>query len=184
MNDIRIIELFFERSESAISELSAKYGNLIFKISENVLNNRQDAEECVNDTYLNVWNSIPPEKPASLMSFVCRIARNISVDRYRYNNSKKRGVYDLCYDELRECIPSSETVESLYEEKELGELIDVFLDTLDKKNRLLFVRRYWYMDSFRDLASETNLSQGAVRTRLSRIREKLKEFLESRGVSV
>lgn len=184
MNDIKIIELFFERSESAISELSAKYGNLIFKISENVLNNRQDAEECVNDTYLSVWNSIPPEKPASLMSFVCRIARNISVDRYRYNSSKKRGVYDLCYDELRECIPSSETVESLFEEKELGELIDIFLDTLDKKNRLLFVRRYWYMDSFRDLASETNLSQGAVRTRLSRIRDKLKEFLESRGVSV
>ncbi len=184
MNDTGIIELFFERSEKAISELSAKYGGITFKIAENVLHNRQDAEECVNDTYLGVWNSIPPQRPSSLLSFVCRIARNISIDRYRYNSSQMRGAYDVCFDELNECISSRETVESQYAADELSWLIDEFLDTLDRKNRMIFVRRYYYMDSFGDIASAANMSEGTVRTRLSRLRGKLKNFLESRGVDV
>lgn len=184
MNDSRIIELFFERSERAISELSSKYGKLVLTIANNTLNNRQDAEECANDTFLGVWNSIPPQKPESLLAYVCRIARNISIDRLRYNSSRGRCGYDVCFEELQECISSNETAESLYSADELSLLIDEFLDMLDKKNRMIFVRRYYYMDSFKDIALEADLSEGSVRTRLTRVRGKLKDFLESRGVSV
>lgn len=185
MNDKRIIELFFERSEKAISELSSKYGGVVLRIAQNMLQNRQDAEECVNDTYLGVWNSIPPQRPESLLAFVCRITRNISINRAEYNSAQKRkGDSDICFEELQECIPSGETVESRYDADFLSELIDEFLDTLDKKNRMIFVRRYWYMDSLKDIAAEAGLSEGTVRTRLTRLRDKLRVFLESRGVSV
>lgn len=185
MDDTRIIELFFERSDKAVSELSAKYGKLVRKIAENTLHNREDAEECVNDTYLGVWEAIPPQRPDSLLAFVCRIARNISINRYRRDSSRKRGGnYDVCFEELQECISSNETAESRYEAGELSSLIDEFLDTLDKKNRMLFVRRYYYMDPFSDIASAAGIGEGAVRTRLSRLRGRLKKFLESRGVDV
>ena len=185
MDDTRIIELFFERSERAVSELSTKYGRIVLKIAENTLHNHEDAEECVNDTYLGVWEAIPPQRPNSLLAFVCRIARNISINRYKRGSSRKRGGgYDVCFDELQECISSNETVESRYDAKELSRLIDEFLDTLDKKNRMLFVRRYYYMDPFSDIAAAAGMGEGAVRTRLSRLRGKLKEFLESRGVDV
>lgn len=182
MDDEKIIELFFERSEKAISELSSKYGGIVMKIAKNVLHNRQEAEECVNDTYFGVWNAIPPQRPNSLLSFVCRIARNISLNRYEYNSSQKRGGVSVCFDELSECIAHGETVESRYDADELSRLIDGYLDTLDKTNRMIFVRRYWYMDAYEDIASAAGLGEGAVRTRLSRLRKKLKEFLESRGV--
>ena len=184
MDDTEIIDLFFERSEKAISELSAKYGKLVHSIAENALHNREDAEECVNDTYLGVWNAIPPQRPKSLLAFVCRIARNISINRFTRDPSRKNGAYSVCFDELQECIPSNETVEARYDADELSRLIDEFLDTLDRRNRMLFVRRYYYMDSFADIASAAGMKEGAVRTRLSRLRGKLKDFLESRGVDV
>lgn len=185
MDDSRIIELFFERSEKAISELSSKYGGICMKIAENVLNNYQDAEECVNDTYLGVWDTIPPKKPESLLAYVCRLVRNISVNRYKYNSSQKRnGIYDVCIDELEDSISSGETAEARFEVAELSRYIDEYLDTLDKTNRMLFVRRYWYLDSIETLALMSKLSDGAVRTRLSRLRDMLKQFLESRGVNV
>ena len=184
MDDTEIIDLFFERSEKAISELSAKYGKLVYSIAENALHNREDAEECVNDTYLGVWNAIPPQRPISLLAFVCRIARNISITRYTRDPSRQNGASDVCFDELQECIPSNETVEARYDADELSRLIDGFLDELDRKNRMLFVRRYYYMDSFADVAAAAGMKEGAVRTRLSRLRGKLKEFLESRGVDV
>ena len=185
MDDNQIIELFFERSDKAVSELSAKYGKLVHKIAENTLHNREDAEECVNDTYLGVWNAIPPQRPDSLPAFVCRIARNISINRYKCDTSRKRGGnYAVCFEELQECISSNETAESRYEAGELSSIIDEFLDTLDKKSRMLFVRRYFYMDTFSDIAALAGMSEGAVRTRLSRLRGRLKEILESRGVDV
>ena len=183
MEDTEIIELFFERSDKAVSELSAKYGKTVLRIAKNTLHNHEDAEECVNDTFLGVWNAIPPQRPNCLLAFVCRIARNISINRYK-RSSRKHGAYDVCFDELQECIPSNETAESLYDAGELSRLIDGFLDTLDNKNRMLFVRRYYYMDPFSDLAAAAGIGQGAVRTRLSRLRGKLKEYLESRGVDV
>lgn len=185
MEDSRIIELFFERSEKAIYELSLKYGGICFKIATNILHNHQDAEECVNDSYLGVWNAIPPKTPNPLLAFVCKIVRNISINKYEYNLAQKRnGIYDVCLDELQECISSNETVESEYSANELSRLIDEYLDTLKKTNRMIFVRRYWYMDSLSDIALLSNMSEGAVRTRLSRLRSNLKKFLESRGVVV
>lgn len=184
MDDSGIIELFFERSEKAIAELSRKYGGIIKKLAENILRDKQHAEDCVNDTYFDVWNAIPPQRPNSLKAFICRIARNISLDRYRYNSSQKRCAYEICLDELAECVSSNETAESLFESKELTRLIEEYLDTLDKTNRLIFVRRYWYVDPIKDIADAVCLSGGAVRTRLARLREKLKEFLEERGIDV
>lgn len=184
MDENEIIELFFKRSQKAVSELSAKYGKIIFKIAENILHNREDAEECVNDTYLGVWNAIPPQRPNSLLAFVCRIARNISINRFTRDPLRKNGAYYVCFDELHECIPSNETVEGRFDADELSRLIDEFLEKLDRKNRMLFVRRYYYMDSFEDIAAAAGMREGAVRTRLSRLRGKLKEFLESRGVDV
>lgn len=187
MDDSAIITLFFERSENAIAELSSKYEGKIFNTALNILQNRQDAEECTNDTYLGVWNAIPPQKPESLLAFVCRIARNISVNRFKHDSAKKRGgacSYDLCLDELLECVSASETVESQYAAKELSALLDEFLDSLDKKNRMIFVRRYWYLDTFESIAEYSGLHESAVRMRLSRIRGKLKEFLEQRGVEI
>lgn len=184
MDDNGIIELFFERSEKAVEELSAKYGRLCMGIAVNVLGSYQDAEECVNDTYLGVWNAIPPARPNSLTAFVCRLARNISINRYKYNSAKKRGAYGVCISELEECLPSGSTAEERFETEELSRHIDEFLDTLDKTDRMLFVRRYWYMDGFGELSARSKLSAGAVRTRLSRLRGGLRKFLESRGVEI
>ena len=185
MDDSRIIDLFFERSEKAISELSSKYGGVCLKVATNVLHNHQDAEECVNDSYLGVWNAIPPKRPNPLLAFVCRLVRNIAINRYEYNSAQKRkGTYDICLDELQECVSTDETVESEYTANELSRIIDEYLDTLEETSRMVFVRRYWFMDSFKDIASVSGLSEGAIRTRLSRLRNNLKIYLESRGVTL
>ena len=184
MDDSGIIELFFERSEQAIAELSRKYGGIIKKLAENILRDKQDAEDCVNDTYFDVWNAIPPQRPGSLTAFVCRIARNISLDRFRKNSSQKRGAYAVCLDELAECVSSKETVETQFAAAELTKHIEEFLDTLGETNRLIFVRRYWYIDPIKDIAAASGLSGGAVRTRLTRLRARLKEYLTERGVDV
>lgn len=178
MDDNKIIDLFFERSEKAIVELSNKYGSVCMKVSMNVLNNYQDAEECVNDSYLGVWNAIPPQKPNPLFSFVCKIVRNISIDRYKKNRRQKRkGNYDLCIEELEDCIASPRTVEDDYAGAELSACIDDFLDSLTKINRMIFVRRFWYMDSYEDIAKASGLREGTIRTRLSRTKGDLKKFL-------
>ncbi len=183
MDDNQIISLFFERSEQAISELSNKYGGICLKIALNILNNHLDAEECINDSYLGVWNAIPPKRPNPLLAFVCRIVRNISINRYKHDRAYKRnGIYDICLDELQECISSEETVESAFDANELSRTIDDYLDTLNETNRMIFVRRYWYMDSCADIALMAGIGEGAVRTRLSRLRSNLKGYLESRGI--
>lgn len=185
MDDSEIIDLFFERSEKAIVELSNKYGSIFMKVSMNVLNNRQDAEECVNDSYLGAWNAIPPEKPNPLLAFVCRIVRNISINRYKKNNTQgRKSNYDLCLDELENYVSSQNTIEDEYAEKQLVEYIDEFLDSLSKINRMLFVRRFWYIDSYEDIANASGLKEGTIRTRLSRIKSDLRVFLEKQGVIV
>lgn len=182
MEDSQIINLFFERSEEAITELSDKYGGVCKKIASNLLNNKEDIEECVNDTYLGVWNAIPPKRPESLIAFVCRIVRNISIDKYKRNSTQKRNnTYDICLDELQECISSNKTVEAEFDASELSKTIDEFIDNLNSTNRMLFVRRYWYMDSGHDLSIISGLSDASVRVRLLRIRRELKKFIESRG---
>ncbi len=178
LDDNKIIDLFFERSEEAITKLSEKYGALCFKIATNILNNRLDAEECVNDTYLGLWNSIPPKRPDPLISYVCRIVRNLALTKYHSNTALKRNsIYDVTLDELENCFAFSSTVESEFDAKMTAEIIDEFLMSLDKENRIMFLRRYYYSESISDIAKLFNTSNHNVSVRLSRIREKLKKHL-------
>ena len=182
MEDYEIISLFFERSEQAIEELSRKYGSAVKKTAANILSDRLDVEECVNDTYLGCWNSIPPQQPNPLISYVCKIARNLAVNRYHANKAEKRNNnYDLILDEMEECIPSDMNVETEYDAKELTAAINRFLSTLNHEDRFLFVRRYWYADSVADLAAITHSSSDRISVRLFRIREKLKKALMKEG---
>ena len=182
MEDYRIIELFFGRQEQAIMELSEKYGNLCHKIAMNILNNRQDAEECVNDTYLASWNTIPPQRPEPLRMYVCRIVRNLSIKKYHSNTALKRNsFYDVALDELEAFIPSAATLEDAFDAKELAERINRFLGTLDEKDRIMFVRRYWFSDSVSEIAAKFQMSSHNATVRLSRIRKKLEKFLLKEG---
>lgn len=185
MLDSKIVALFFARSEQAIPELDKKYGAACHRTANNILDNPQDAEECVNDAYLGVWNTVPPQDPEPLSTYVLRIVRNLSIKRLQHNRAAKRaGNYQECYEELSECIADNTTPETAYDAKELTHYIEEFLDGLNRTNRLLFVRRYWYLDSIKGLASATGLNEGAVRTRLSRMRQELKEQLQEKGVMV
>lgn len=183
MNDEQIIDLFFKRSEQAIVELDDKYGRVCHSVSYNILGNVQDAEECVNDAYLGTWNAIPPAKPNPLLAFVCKIVRNISLKRYEQNTAKKRNsYYDLAIEELEDCLADSRTIEVEIEERELIRYIEKFLDSLSKENRVIFLRRYWFSDSYADIAMRVNLSEKNISVRLTRIREKLREYLLKNGV--
>ena len=185
MEDSTIISLFLERSEQAIEELDHKFGPAVRKTLANILSDRLDVEECMNDTYMRVWNSVPPHRPDPLAGYVCRIARNLAVNRYHADRAEKRdGRYDLVLDELEECIPSGADVETEVEAKELTAAIDRFLESLKREDRFLFVRRYWYADSVTDLAELTKSNPGRISVRLFRIREKLRKKLEKDGFSV
>ncbi len=185
MNDERIIELFFERSEQAIKELDKKYGRVCHTVSYNVLNNRQDAEECVNDAYLGTWNAIPPAKPNPLLAFVCKIVRNISLKRYEQNTAAKRNsYYDVAMEELEDCLASTTTIEEEIAERELTEIIESFLDSLSKESRVIFLRRYWFSDTYADIAKQVGLTEKNVSVRLTRIRKELREYLLEREVLV
>ncbi len=181
MTDTDIISLFWNRSEQAITELSSKYGRLIYSIANNILNNHEDVTECVNDTYLGVWNTIPPQKPSSLQAFVCRIARNISLKKYRFNTAAKRDSrFDVSMEEL-EHIFHSDSIEEILSAKELGKIINRFLSELDKDSRILFVQRYWFCASIKEIADYFELTQNNVSVKLSRIRSELKEYLKKEG---
>ena len=183
LEDSQIIALFFERSEQAIAELDRKYGPAVRKTAANILADRLDVEECVNDTYLGVWNSIPPQKPDPLISYVCRIARNLAAGKYHSNTAQKRsGQYDLVLDELAECIPASVDVESEYEAKELSAAISRFLKTLSYEDRFCFLRRYWYADSVSDIAAMTHGASHRISVRLFRTRKKLNRYLRQEGL--
>ncbi len=185
IEDSKIIDLFLARNEQAIIELSAKYGAVCSRISKNILKNEFDAEECVNDTYLAVWNKIPPENPNPLKTYVFRIVRNISTTKYHSNTSAKRNsYYDVALDELENCLISIATVESEMEAKELSKHIDHFLDTLDKESRLMFMCRYWCSDSLSDIAEKFQTNSHNVSVRLSRIRKKFKKYLMKEGFVV
>ena len=183
MDDSAIIELFFARSEQAIRELDDKYGKVCYSLSYNILNSRQDAEECVNDAYLGTWDTIPPARPNPLLAFLCRIVRNLSLMRYRADRAVKRGGREL-YSGVRGlegCLASPQTVEGNMEEQELIRLIEDFLDTLSPENRVLLMRRYWFSDSYGEIAARTGLSEKNVSVRLTRIRKQLRNYFEERG---
>jgi RNA polymerase sigma-70 factor (ECF subfamily) len=183
MHDENIIQLFFERSEQAIGELDKKYGWVCHSVAYNILNNRQDAEECVNDAYLGTWNAIPPERPNPLLAFVCKIVRNLSLKRYEQNTAVKRNSrYDVAMEELEGCLASSVTVEEEIEARELTEIIQSFLDSLTKENRVIFLRRYWFSDSYADIARQVGISEKNVSVRLTRLRKDLRKYLMEREV--
>ena len=185
MEDEKIIELFFARSEQAIKELDSKYGKVCYNISYNILNNNLDAEECVNDAYLGTWNAIPPQKPNPLLAFVCKIVRNVSIMRHRTNTAMKRNSsFDVAISEIEQCIASPETVEEALEAKSLARIIERFLDTLTEENRVIFMRRYWYMSSIKEIAADYKLSESDVKMTLYRARGELKKILEKEGVQV
>lgn len=185
LEDSKIIELFFARAEQAIVELSAKYGTVCSRIARNILKNDLDAEECVNDTYLAVWNTIPPQKPNPLRTYIFRIVRNISIAKYHANTSVKRNsYYDVALEELESCLAAFVTVEQEIAASELSRQIDRFLDTLDKESRVMFVRRYWYSDSISAIAEMFQISNHNVSVRLSRTRDKLKSHLKKEGFEI
>lgn len=183
MEDQEIIALLFERSERGMEELMEKYGKLLRKIGENILNSPEDAEECANDTYLSVWNSIPPAVPRSLAAYCCALARNHALTRYQHNTAQKRNShYDLALDELADTIPALLTVESEAESREMSRCVNRFLASQSKFDRYLFVRRYYYADGVADLAAELGRTPHSVSVRLFRLREKLLKFLRKEGM--
>lgn len=185
MTDAEIIRLFFERSEQAIEELAKAHGSAAAMVARNILGSKRDAEECLNDTYLAVWNAIPPQKPAPLRTFVCKIARNLAAAKYHANTAKKRNSrYDAALDELEECLSDGGSVEEAYGVKELSAAINAFLAALSYSDRFLFVRRYWYSDSVQDIAAMTGSTANSVAVRLYRLREKLRHYLIKEGLLV
>ena len=183
MEDSRIIELYWQRDETAITESSTRYGTYCRVIAYNILRSHEDSEECVNDTWLRAWNNIPPKRPARLSVFFGRIIRNLAIDRYRKYKTRKYGggEMELCLDELGECVGEEVRIE---DRLALKELLDIFLSELPEKNRNIFLLRYWYIMSVNDIAKRYDMSEGAVKMLLSRIRSRLKEYLEKEGVVI
>lgn len=185
MEDEKIIEMFFERSEQSIRELDIKYGKVCRKLSYNIVNSRQDAEECVNDAYLGAWNAIPPVKPDPLLTYICKIVRNISLKiYYKKEAAKRNSTYTIVMEEIEAYIAGPDTVEAEIEAKELARIIESFLDTLTAENRVIFMRRYWFSDSCKDIAGFVGLSEKNISVRLTRIRQKMKSYLAEREVFV
>lgn len=183
MEDQAIIALFLERSERGVVELISKYGKAVSRITGNILADPLDAEECANDTYLSVWNSIPPNRPRSLRAYCCGIARNQALSRYQMNTAQKRNShFDAALDELEDTIPALGGVESEYEARELSACVNAFLAGLRYDDRYAFVRRYYYGDSVASLAEEMGKTPHRVSVRLFRIRENLKKYLLKEGM--
>lgn len=185
MEDEKIVDLFFARSDLAISELDTKYGKICHQLSYKILNNLHDAEECVNDAYLGTWNAIPPQRPHSLLAFVCVLVRRYSIMRYRANIAVKRNSsYDVAFDEIKECFAAPVNVEGTVEVKLLTRTIEDFLDTLTQENRVIFLRRYWFSDSYEQIAERTGLTVKNISVRLTRTRKQLREYLREKEVLV
>ena len=183
MQDDQIVALFFSRSEEAIRQLDVKYGRTCRTLSHNILGSWQDAEECVNDAYLGAWNTIPPQKPSPLLAYICKIVRNLSFRRFRDKTAIKRNAhFDVALHELEGCLPTTGTLEEQVDARELAQIIQQFLDSLPVENRVIFLRRYWYLDSYREIAHRVGLTEKTVR--LVRIRQKLKVLLEEKDVPV
>ena len=186
MEDEKIIGLYWERSEDAIAETASKYGRLFFRIADNILSDQEDSEECVNDTYLGLWNAIPDARPSPFAAFAGRITRNLSFDRCRRQNAEKRGggALPLALDELSECVPAPGRVEHALEERELAEAIDRFLRTLPERECSMFLRRYWYVDSMQSIAARYAIKENTAKSILFRTREKLRRYLAGEGIIV
>lgn len=186
MDDQQIIALYWARSEQAITETTAKYGGYCLEIAFRVLSAWEEAEECVNDTWLRAWNAMPPHRPACLHTFLGKITRNLALDRWKHANAQKRrsGQPALALAELETCIPSPETVEGTLDAQALTESLNRFLAGLPRKKRILFIQRYWYLCSVKDIAARFGMREGTVASTLSRLRRQLRIHLEREGFSL
>lgn len=185
MNDLEIISLYVQRDEKALQETAAKYGRFCHTMALNILSVHEDAEECVNDTYLKAWNSIPPEEPDYLKGWLGKVVRNISLDLWRKNHRKKRyaGMESL-FDELDECIPDPVGVEDEVERRDLTVLLSKWLASLPKNDRILFMRRYWYGESLKNIAKTCHATPTDLANRMYQLRQKLKSELKSEEVVI
>ena len=186
MEDERIIELYFQRSEQAIAATAAKFGNYCYAIANGILKDHQDSEETVSDTYMDTWNSIPPTRPVRLPAFLGKITRRNALDRWEFLHAEKRGGGEvpLALEELEDCIPAGRDPERELENQELGRIISGFLRSLPGTERQVFVRRYWYLDSVREIGEAFGFSQSKVKSMLFRTRNKLRVCLEKEGIAV
>ncbi len=178
MDDTKIISLLWQRSEDALRALAVRFGAGLHKLATNILGNHHDAEEAVNDTYLAIWNAIPPAKPSPLAPYTYRTGRNVALKRLRNDTAQKRDSrYDLSLDELAEVI-GQQTLEEYWDARELGLAIDRYLDTLTRENRVLFLRRYWFGDSIKELSKVSGLNVNTLSVRLHRLRQGLETYLQ------
>lgn len=184
MTDTEIISLFFARSEQAIAALGEEYGAILRRAARSILQNEADAEECVNDSYLAVWNTVPPKKPDPLLPYALRIVRNKALSILRHRSAQKRSGYLLALDELAEILPDSSSPEARFDARELGRCIDRWLDTLTAENRSLFLRRYWFGETPQALAEGFGGTENRINARLYRMRRALKKHLEKEGFAV
>ncbi len=183
MDDKQILELYWARSEQAIVETGRKYGAPVRRVTLNILRDEQDADECVNDTWLGAWNSIPPQRPDPLLTYLCKIARNLALSRRRSGLAQKRNSsFDLALEELEDVLSAPGGPERDYEAKELAEAVNTFLRTLSREDRFAFLRRYWYGDPVKRIAARLGCGEHRVSVRLSRIRKNLKNHLEKEGL--
>ena len=180
-----IIDLFWQRSQQAITETAAKYGIRLQSLSMNILHDREDAEECVNDTYHATWNSLPPEKPNCFFAYLAKLTRNFSFGKYDYYHAQKRSVTVVeLSEEIENCIPAPNDLEQKMDSEEIGRIISEFLLKQSAEMRMIFVRRYWYMDSVRDISQIFHVSESKVKSVLFRMRNKLRKYLEEGGIQL
>lgn len=186
MDDSIIVDLYFARSEEAIAETDKKYGKYCNYIAYNILRNSEDAEECVNDTYMRAWNAIPPQRPAQLSTYLGKITRNLALNRHKGRSAKKRGEGQvaLALSELEECVGGSSKVETLADEMAVVEVINGFLAEQPKLNRVIFVKRYWYLCSVKDIAEELSMNPNRITSMLFRMRKELKKSLEREEIAL
>lgn len=184
MDDAAIIALYWARSEEAISQTDAAYGRKLHVLADRVVQNYEDAQECVSDTYMRAWDTIPPQRPAHFFAYLAKICRNFALNRLDWKNAAKRkGEVVSLTAEMELCIPDKRA-EQRMDAEELGRLLSAFLDGLTQESRLIFMRRYWFADSIEEIAARYNISQSKVKTRLHRTRGKLRVFLEKEGIRV
>ena len=185
MDDQKIVDLYWERSEEAIAQTQKKYGKYCYHIAYTILYSNEDAEECINDTYLRAWGAMPPAKPNRLSTFLGKITRNLALDRWEKNHAQKRGgAIELALDELSECIPDADSTADPIDGIALGDAINAFLAGLPQKTRQIFVRRYWYLSSVKSIARDVDMSESAVKVSLMRTREAFRLHLEKEGIEL
>ncbi len=186
MEDNQIVDLYWARSEQAISETSNKYGHYCYYIAYNILHSKEDSEECVNDTYLNAWNAMPDQRPNILSAFLGKITRNLSLQRWEKYTAQKRGAgqVPLALDELQDCIPATDKTDHIVDDLMLADLLNRFLASLTAEKRIIFMRRYWYLCPVAEIASDFAISESKVKMSLLRSRNELKLLLTKEGIDL